>query len=113
MEVEWAKWQPDQWFTLSRLNLKTVPVSGVYIIFTPAGKVIYVGQGDIAERLEAHLKDQRIMQHEIQSAPLCVTFASVAAQYRNGVERFLADTFKPAEGPNHPNVVPIQVNLPA
>ena len=113
MEVQWAKWKEDQWFTLSRLNLETVPVGGVYIIFTPAGKVIYVGQGDVADRLEKHLQSTEIMQYDSQSASLHVTFASVPAECRDGVERFLADTFNPLEGTNHPVTAPIPVNLPA
>ena len=112
MEVQWAKWEGDKWFTLARLNLQSVTVEGVYIIFVPDDKVIYVGQGDVSKRLENHLTDPKITKYESQSAPLRVTFTNVPAQYRDGVERFLADTFDPAEGPNHPAAMPIKVNLP-
>ena len=43
---------------------------------------------------------------------LWVTWAAVLPADLNGVERYLADQFKPLIGDRHPDVKPIPVNLP-
>ena len=87
-------------------------MSGVYVIWhggtTPW--TVYLGQGNIAERLAAHRSDARIIKYS--SLGLFVTWAAVAPLLRDGVERFLADQLKPKEGEAHPQSAPIPVTLP-
>lgn len=43
---------------------------------------------------------------------LLVTWASLPAAYRGGVERYLATALTPLVGSTFPDVLPIEVNLP-
>jgi hypothetical protein len=116
MNLKWIKCQGDVWCPLSTVDL-TSPhfnkMDGVYIIWHggSAPAAVYVGQGNVRERLKAHRTEPEIQQY----APLglFVTWASVPQEQRGGVERFLA------ESPYKPKVVaawssdpPIEVNLP-
>lgn len=86
-------------------------MEGVYIIWQSnanGAKAIRVGQGIIKDRIAEHRRNKDITKYP----DLFVTWASVSAQYRDGVEKYLADTYKPAVGDAFPNVVPIVVNLP-
>lgn len=56
MELTRLKCEGDVWCSLTRLNLETVNEHGVYVIWH-GGKpshVVYVGQGDVADRLKEH-----------------------------------------------------------
>ncbi len=84
---------------------------GVYILQEAKpllGRCVYVGQGQIGQRIAAHTRDQKIMNYW----PLTVYCAPVDAPLRNGVERYLADHYQPLVGTLHPNSEPIRVNLP-
>lgn len=81
---------------------------GVYIIWQAKGPIVRVGQGIIRDRLSAHRNDETIISY----SNLFVTWASVPAQYRDGVERYLADRLKPRFGDIFPDVTPVEVNLP-
>lgn len=87
-------------------------MEGVYIVWhggqNPA--TVRVGQGFIKDRLGAHRQDRETLA--FQEHNLYVTWASVAADYRDGVERYLAETLKPKVGSRFPEVNPIKVNLP-
>jgi len=113
-----AKWftcgSDSHWCSLVNLDLSGVTESGVYIIWHEGnpGRVVYVGQGaPISGRLAAHRKDSRILSYA-KSGALRVTWASVPAAQRDGVERYLADKWKPLVGDAHPVAVPIAVNSP-
>lgn len=113
--LSWNKCEGDKWCPLLTVNLDHPHFNnfgGVYIIWsggqTPA--TVYVGQGEIAARLKDHRKEQDILQHS--HLGLFVTWAKVGQPNWDGVERFLADRLLPKEGTRHPNVTPIQVNLP-
>ena len=113
MQLSWIKCTGGQWCPLVNVNLTDVTAGGVYIIWhtgNPA-RTVYVGKGDIAERLQAHRGDQAILKHA-QNGSLLATWATVAVEHRSGVERYLADLLSPLEGPRHPAVPPIAVNLP-
>lgn len=117
MTVEWGTCGDDShWCNLRALNLES-PVflrNGVYIIWHEGnpGRVIYIGQGDLATRLEIHRNDDRILQYA-RKGTLRVTWAIVPRQdQRNGIERYLADYWKPLIGKRFPNVEPISVNSP-
>ena len=88
---------------------------GVYIIWygTPRhGRVVYVGQGNITERLSEHRSNPEITRHDNQHNRLFVFWAFVEEDYRDGVERYLADRFAPLVGKMHPTDDAIRVNTP-
>jgi hypothetical protein len=117
MDLIWNRCgNTPQWCNLLTLDLQHAHfnnMQGVYIIWhggqTPW--TVYVGQGNIAERLSQHRRDARILRYS--PFGLFVTWASVPnAAQRDGVERFLANRLSPREGDAHPQAVPIAVNLP-
>lgn len=111
--LRWVKCGNGHWCSLENLNLQSVIDSGVYIIWHGGTnpKVVYVGQGDpISKRLSSHRNDSRILSYK--NYGLFVTWASVPAAQRDGVERFLADKWNPLVGDAHPDVRPIAVNSP-
>lgn len=108
--VNWVKCSGNVWCGLERLTLSTVKGSGVYAIW--AGNTwVYVGQGDVAARLQSHRSESAILEYR-RSGELMVTWAVVPANQMDGIERYLADTLRPAVGKQHPAVFPIPVNLP-
>jgi len=111
--VSWVKCQGDVWCSLERVDLSGVNTTGVYIIWHggPKPRVVYVGQGNVADRLRTHRNDQSILRHR-QNGDLYVTLAAVASNEMDGVERYLFDHWTPLEGVARPNVRPIAVNSP-
>lgn len=113
LNVHWFKSKAGGWLQLNTVNLDTVTESGVYIIWHGGnpGRVVYVGQGGpIADRLASHRNDARIQKYS--ASMLYVTFATISAYQRDGVERYLADTWHPLVGDAHPNAAAIEVNSP-
>lgn len=114
MKVHWVTCGENRvWCGLETVDLSNVTASGVYLIWhagTPA-RAVYVGQGDIPTRLQAHRTSQNILKYNTLGR-LLVTWTQVDSPHRDGVERYLADRYKPLEGETHPAVVPIEVNLP-
>ncbi len=115
MNLNWIKCGGESWCNLLIVNLahpNLNDVEGIYIIWhgQPNPAVVYVGQGVIRDRLAQHRNDSRILAYQPQG--LYVTWAKVDAQYRDGIERFLADTWNPKVGDNHPQATPIPVNSP-
>lgn len=114
MQVNWQKCnKKNNWCTFNGVNLDTVKADGVYIIWHAGNpsRVIYVGQGDVAERIENHRNNTKITQHS-QSGKLYVTWAKLSENQKNGVERYLADKWNPLVGDVHPDALPIAVNSP-
>lgn len=115
LSLNWIKCQGDVWCNLMTVNLSHVHfrgLEGVYIIWHGGQnpRVVYVGQGAIADRLAAHREELTNTQYS--SLGLFVTWASVDPAYRDGVERILADRLPPLRGERHPSAVPVSVNLP-
>ena len=83
---------------------------GVYVIWYRGhpGRVVRVGQGDVAARLSAHRQDNAVLAY--RSYGLLVTWAAVSVFQRDGVERYLANAWNPLVGDRHPDVGPIPVN---
>jgi hypothetical protein len=106
--------QDNHWCSLAALNLNGATESGVYIIWhdgNPA-RVVYVGQGaPVSSRFASHRQDRRIQAYA-KTGTLRVTWASVPAAQRDGVERYLADKWNPLVGDAHPDVAPVAVNSP-
>lgn len=116
LQVHWFECKSDYWCKFETLDLDTVDEHGVYVsgykkadgdfIYT-----IYVGQGDVADRLADHRADSKITNYGSKGT-LYTTWAEVSVKNRDGVERYVADELKPLVGSRHPNVDPIVVNLP-
>lgn len=83
-------------------------MEGVYVIWQAQGPVIRLGQGIIKNRIADHRNSRLITRYE----NLYVTWAPLITQYRDGVERYLAETLKPKVGDAFPDSYPIEVNLP-
>ena len=103
----------SSWCPLATVNLRDVTASGVYMIWHGGnpGRVVRVGQGDIADRLGCHRNDREVGAHSAHGI-LYVTWASVAAASQDGVERYLADTWHPLVGDAFPLALQIAVNSP-
>jgi len=115
MQLNWIKCQGDVWCKLNSVNLNHEHFDnrhGVYVIWhggtNPA--VVYVGQGDIRTRLTEHRRDPKIQQYKPWD--LYVTWATVSAPDRDGVEAYLAKRWPPKVGVSHPQASPIEVNSP-
>ena len=113
--LDWTKCQGDVWCKLNFVNLDHPHfngLEGVYMIWH-GGKsphVVYVGQGMIKDRIRAHRSDTQIQEFAPQG--LFVTWARVALQSRNGIERYLSNKWRPKVGSSHPSVPPIEVSSP-
>lgn len=115
MTVAWMRCEGSQWCNLLHLDLSHPHfgnLEGVYIVWHggPGASVVRVGQGLIRERLSSHRADPQILAFAENG--LFATWAAVSHEYRDGVERFLAEKLRPKIGSAFPEVVPIQVNLP-
>lgn len=112
MKVHWNTCGDGNWCDLFNLNLNHAHFNGlrgVYVIWRASdGRVVYVGAGEIADRLLAHRQAVWAKTHDA----LLATWASVQDSEQAGVERFLADQFNPLEGRAHPDASPTAVNLP-
>lgn len=121
LRLEWIKCKGGNWCNFDKLKLETVNGCGVYIIWRNPGLrggidpfVLYVGQGEIAKRLSKHRIEKRFCK--VPSLPRdvrLVTWAETPRSSWDGVERYLADTLHPHYGNRHPDVAPIEVNLPS
>ncbi len=113
LQVTWIKkFKSGEFIDLHRVDLSKVDTFGVYLIWhggqTP--RVVRVGQGDIADRLECHRTDPRVQAYRDEG--LYVTWAAVPEVLVDGVERYLAEEWPPLVGDRWPNVRPLEVNTP-
>ena len=113
--VTWGNCVGNQWCPLLSVNLGHPffnRLSGVYIIWHggSAPRVVYVGMGDVAARLQSHRSDPWVNKYIAQG--LWVTWATVAPSDQPGVERYLAELLEPLEGQKWSAAAPIKVNLP-
>lgn len=115
IQLKWLTCGTDKhWCSLETLDVAGANESGVYVIWHEGkpGKVVYVGQGaPVSKRLASHKNDARIQAYA-KVGKLRVTWASVPAAQRDGVERYLADKWSPLVGDAHPDVTGIAVNSP-
>jgi len=116
LHLEWVKCQGGVWCKLNTVNLSHEHfenMNGVYIIWHGGMRpeVVYVGEGNIRQRLQAHRSNQEIQQYD--HLDLFVTWASVNDAQRKGVEAYLADTWTPKVGSTpSPRTMRIRVNSP-
>ncbi len=117
MEVHWYKCGSGDWCRFDSLDLGTVNEHGVYVIWhaglenVPA-RVVYVGQGDVAERIASHRREEAFINCEGVYGRLYVTWASVRADQWDGVEVYLSERWTPLIGELYPVAEPIPVNAP-
>src|SRR5437879_5138203 len=100
LTVTWHRYPNGCWCALAELNLADPHFAGregVYIIWRGSDnhRVVRVGQGVIADRLQAHRGDREILSH---GPALLATWADVALHHRDGVERYLAEHYRPLVG---------------
>lgn len=115
ISLVWAKTAQGAWHQLQAWDFSSITSIGVYHIWCVGKNVkfnVRSGQGIIGARLTAHKNDPQIMKHA-NSGTLYVTWAAVPSGQLDGVERYLADHYRPVEGDRYPNVTPLVVNLPA
>ena len=115
LQVFWARCMAKTqrvWCLLRYVDTESIKSNGVYVIWHggPAPRVIYVGHGDIAGRINHYRSSSRILQYE-SFGPLMVTWASVPEADRQGVENYLANVLRPIRG-NYENISPLPINLP-
>jgi len=115
MQLTWIKCEGGVWCPFQAVDLNSPHfnnLQGVYIIWhggqNPA--TVRVGQGVIKERMQAHRNDPAILGYAQYG--LFVTWAAVAPPFRDGIERYLAETFNPKVGEAFPQTIPVTVNLP-
>ena len=113
--LKWIKCERNAWCPFLTVNLQHPHfrnLEGVYIIWyggqTPW--TVYVGQGNIADRIARHRSEPQILQYS--HLGLFVTWASVIQPLRDGVEAYLADKLSPKAGEAHPQANVVAVNLP-
>lgn len=113
--LNWIKCQGDVWCKLNSVNLQHEHFNnrgGVYVIWhggeNPA--TVYVGQGNLRDRFREHRNNVRIQRYDRYS--LYVTWASVAPELRDGVERHLGELLSPKVETNLPTAPSIEVQLP-
>jgi hypothetical protein len=110
VELNWEIRSNGEWHSFLTVNLEKVKTQGIYIIWYSGdpGLVVYVGQGDVSERIKCHRDRPEITQYK----NLLVTWAKVPESLRDGVERYLANRWEPLVGDAYPDAVPIAVNSP-
>ena len=119
MQLSWVRCQDEAWCRLDSVDLTHEHFNnghGVYIIWVGEEEpkvVVYVGQGNIKERLAVHRKNPEIFLYgDILDTDLYVTWATVAQQDCDAVEAYLADKWHPKVGERYPQTPHIQVNSP-
>ncbi len=119
MGLNWKRCYGDVWCMLNAVNLDheyfNKDISGVYIIWhggtsSIKPKVVYVGQGNIKDRIMKHRGDPDIQNYE--PLGLYVTWARVPKKYQKRVEAYLADRWDPIVGEHYTEALPIEVNSP-
>lgn len=111
---KWVKTTAGTWPSLKKVDLTNVTAAGIYIIwyFGSPGRVVYVGQGIVKDRLGKHRLNPEITLSAPQGIDLLVSWATVPEHLRGGMERYLADRFNPIVGEAHPDVPKIAVLAP-
>ena len=115
LRVVWGKCGSGNWCQLNAVNLQDTAfdgAEGIYVIWHAGAnpRTVYVGQGAIRDRLNAHRHDPRIQAYA--KLGLYVTWASVPASQRGGVEAYLAAKYDPLVGERRPDDDPVSVNTP-
>ena len=115
LNLIWQQCQGNVWCNLNAVDVSHAHfrnMNGVYMIWHGGSeaRVVYVGSGDIGQRILEHRNDTRIQA--FASLGLFVTWARVEASLQKGVEVYLASHWEPKVGERHPDVAHVAVNFP-
>ncbi len=107
-------WTTSEWLSLSEIERSRLDVFGVYIIWHggPAPRVVYIGHGNIAQRLKAHGDDPVVLAYRVYGE-LLVTWAGVPMEMIDGIEKYLSSRWPELIRDELLDVAPIVVNVPA
>lgn len=102
--------EPNHPYVRSFTNHRAGQVDGVYVITRSRFErpALYVGSGLVADRVLEHADKPWLFMRD----RAIVYFAQAPAHLQLGIERYLADVYRPQFGERHPDVPPISVNLP-
>ena len=103
MRNDRAEWWPSD----TNFHDQAGDTAGVYVIACKRGEILYIGQGQIADRLANHRKSLRHIEWR-------ATWAEVPKPERVGVESYLAEVLRPKRSWHFPTAKARQteVNLP-
>jgi len=111
LHVEWIKCKSGNYCDFWIIDLSSTYFDeqriGIYLIWY-GKEMLYVGQGDIAARIQAHRNEREFLAYKDKK--LTVTFAEVEKRFLDGVEHYLAEVYHPTIGDAHPSATPISVN---
>lgn len=115
IRLSWIKCGQGNWCNFLILNLNDshfIVLRGVYVIWRGGenSATVYVGQGNISQRLLQHRDEQNILQYTRDG--LFVTWARANDNQLDGIEAYLHSALRPLQGINYPRVTPIPVVLP-
>lgn len=118
-ELKWVKSLDNNWLDLKRLDLARMVKNpsrpwGVYIIWHggTAPRIVRIGKGDIAVRLNAHRNNPIIMRYE-KNGPLMVTWAVLRDSLRQAaIEKYLNGQFPPLVRDQLTDKPPEQIRSP-
>lgn len=113
VQLNWIKNTFNEWLDPRNTNWDSISGYGVYVVWSPGtllGGPTYlkVGQGDIKDRMQAHMRDFRITRYP----QLRFTFAFVHPSRVDGVEKYLGGVLRPLVAERFPDTFPVAVNLP-
>ena len=115
MNLSWIKCgaEGEQFCPLETVDLSKQIWDGVYIIWHNAsGQVIYIGQGNIQDRLGSHRLNPEVLAHR-GTGLLLTTWAFVETlEQREAIERYLHKVLGPLVSRCTPGPE-LAVNLPA
>lgn len=115
LTLNWARTSANTWPAFDTLEMpRAGSGDGVYIIWwgNTDPDVLYVGAGDVGDRLWYRAGDHRLVDYQRSGLHLSCTWAAVDPRQIHGVERFLGDKLQPRFSEKFPQVTPIPVNLP-
>ena len=105
IELTWSKCEGDVWCPFLNLNLESVgeETEGVYVIWhvgdgVTFARVVRLGKGNIANRIEKHRRNPDITEYA-EYGELLVTWAEVHQDLlQTTVEAYLAYVYRPLVG---------------
>jgi len=115
MPVRWYRPRGERWARLDEVDLEDPRIGhaiGVYVIWRlgPVPRVLRVGQGVVRDEIAASRRDRRLRRRAGED--ICVTWASIATPYRDGVVAYLTSYYDPQVRGAVPDAEPIAVELP-
>ncbi len=108
VKCEDKKTKAVQWCDFWELDLDSVGnVLGVYIVWgdSVVPYVIYVGKGEIAERIEKHRRKKDFIRCKDDGEKMFVTWQEFPDKELRGREKYLANLLQPEIGERHPEKV--------